>query len=70
MHELRVSGSESRLLAFDHNGKRIAVTTGREAGRIHLFDASSGNEIGVIAAPPIGPPPSPFHPTDRFWPQA
>jgi WD40 repeat protein len=53
IHELRVSGSEVWALAFDHNGKRIAVTTGWAAGRIHLFDASSGNEIGVIAAPPI-----------------
>jgi WD40 repeat protein/Flp pilus assembly protein TadD len=53
IREFSVPGGEVWALAFDQRGKRIAVTSGWEAGRIHLFDVTSGNELGTIAAPPI-----------------
>jgi WD40 repeat protein/Flp pilus assembly protein TadD len=53
IHEFTVSSGDVWALAFDQNGRRIGVTTGWDAGRIYLFDANSGREMGIIAAPPI-----------------
>lgn len=40
-------------MAFSPNGRTLAVTTGWEAGRIHLYEVRHGEEIRRIDGPPL-----------------